>query len=123
LEFHNHALEAAEAARCGGDQGKFWEIRDALASHANQLDPDAILTYGRQLGLDMQRFHACIDRKEFLPLINQDIAEAKLLGINGTPSFVLGKTRKDSIEGMLLVGTMPYSAMDTKLRELLPTSH
>jgi protein-disulfide isomerase len=123
LDIHIHALPAAQAARCGGEQGKFWEMRDILTSHANLLDPDAILAYGKQLGLDMQRFHACVDAHQFLPEISKDVAEAKSLGIGGTPSFVLGRTRKDNIEGILLVGTMPYASLDAKLRELLSTSH
>lgn len=119
LDFHSHALPAAQAAWCGGEQGKFWEIRDVLANHSNQLDPDAILKYGRQLGLDMPRFQTCLDKQEFLPQINKDIAEAQTLGISGTPSFVLGKTDKSGIEGALLVGTLPYASLDQKLRDLL----
>ena len=34
LEFHPFALRAAEAARCAGDQGKYWEMRDALYASA-----------------------------------------------------------------------------------------
>ncbi len=119
LDFHNNALQAAQAARCSGEQGKFWEMGDLLSSHAIDLDPEAIQTYGQQVGLDMQRFRACLDQKVFLPQITKDIAEAKSLGITGTPSFVLGKPGKDSIEGVVLVGTMPYSALDVRLRQLL----
>ena len=32
MEFHPLALRAAEAARCAGDQNKYWEMRDALYS-------------------------------------------------------------------------------------------
>ncbi|HLY61893.1 MAG TPA: thioredoxin domain-containing protein [Terriglobia bacterium] len=119
LDFHTHALPAAQAAWCGGEQGKYWEIRDVLAKHPNQLEPDAILDYGRQLGLDMPRFRTCMDKQEFLPQINKEIAEAQTLGISGTPSFVLGKTDKSGIEGTLLVGTMPYTSLDEKMRDLL----
>ena len=38
LDFHPLALKAAEAARCAGDQGKYWELRDALLVNPYDLD-------------------------------------------------------------------------------------
>src|SRR5262249_9116106 len=45
LEFHANALRAAEAARCAGDQGKFWEMREALFANSTDLSRDAIIRY------------------------------------------------------------------------------
>ena len=43
LDFHAYAFQAARAARCAGDQNKFWEMRDALVRGHSQLG-DAFVT-------------------------------------------------------------------------------
>jgi protein-disulfide isomerase len=30
---HPNAIRAAQAARCAGDQGQFWQLRDVMATH------------------------------------------------------------------------------------------
>ena len=51
--------------------------------------------------------------------IPRDIAEAQSLGISGTPSFVIGNTTATGVDGVLMVGAMPYAAFDAKLKSLL----
>jgi protein-disulfide isomerase len=36
---HPHALMAAEAAECAGEQGKFWEMHELLFAHQAHLTP------------------------------------------------------------------------------------
>jgi hypothetical protein len=43
-------------------------------------------------------------------------------GISGAPSFVLGKTIKDEIEGSIIVGTLPYAEFETKIKRLLSSN-
>ena len=38
LEMHRNALRAAEAARCAGEQGHFWEMRNLLQSNSDKLE-------------------------------------------------------------------------------------
>ncbi len=40
LSFHQSAQKAAEAARCAGDQGKYWEMHDKLYSNQESLGVD-----------------------------------------------------------------------------------
>ena len=39
LGFHPNAQKAAEAARCAGDQGKYWEMHDALFKNQSEWSP------------------------------------------------------------------------------------
>jgi hypothetical protein len=47
-----HAAEAAEAA---ADQGKFWEMHDALFENQEALEDSDLIRYAQTLGLDAER--------------------------------------------------------------------
>jgi len=91
LSFHQHAMKAAQAAHCAGDQGKFWQLKDALMANSARLTPELITSLVRDTGIDMGKFQACMDEEKHLPEIKEEIAAANAVGINGTPSFVVGK--------------------------------
>lgn len=120
LDFHPNAPAAAMAARCAGDQHKFWEMRDAMMlDTATDLGPDSILKYGQKTNLDMTAFRGCLSDKKYTDAIKKDTADAGALGISGTPSFVIGKTAKDEIAGVRIVGAVPYTVFDSTIKDLL----
>ncbi|MGA2235667.1 MAG: thioredoxin domain-containing protein [Terriglobales bacterium] len=120
LEFHPNAPAAAMAARCAGEQHKFWEMRDAMMlDTATDLGPDSILKYGQKVGLDMAAFGGCLKDKKYTTAIQKDTTDAGALGISGTPSFVIGKTAKDEIAGVRIVGAVPYTVFDSTIKDLL----
>ncbi len=119
LDFHPQALPAARAARCAGEQGKFWEMRLALMKNANLLSPDYIARTAADLKLDPMPFAACTASGKYDADIRAETLEGAKIGIDGTPSFVLGKTSSTSIEGPMIVGAMPYSLFDNTLKQLL----
>jgi protein-disulfide isomerase len=122
LDFHPNAPAAAMAARCAGDQHKFWEMRDAMMlDTATDLGPDSILKYGQKTNLDMTAFRGCLSDKKYTDAIKKDTADAGALGISGTPSFVIGKTAKDEIAGVRIVGAVPYTVFDSTIKDLLAT--
>ena len=120
LDFHPNAMIAAHAARCAADQGKFWEIRSALFANNTALQKDRLLTYARDLSLNMPTFQACLDKETHLASIQTDLSDALAAGIEGTPSFVLGRrTSTGTIEGVRIVGAQPLAVFDAKISELL----
>jgi len=122
LDFHPNAPGAAVAARCAGEQHKFWEMRDLMVVNAADLSPDSLLKYGQQINLDMTAFSACLNDKKYTATIQKDVADAGTLGISGTPSFVIGKTAKNQIDGVRIVGAVPYSVFDTAIKNQLGTT-
>src|SRR5258708_5588212 len=72
LDFHPFALRAAEAARCAGDQGKYWEVREALFASASPLDERVIQKSAEVLSLDMNNFGACLDSHKYKADIQKD---------------------------------------------------
>lgn len=120
LEFHPNAPAAANAARCAGEQKKFWEIHDAIMQDtSSDLSPDAILKYAQKVNLDIPSFKTCLDQKKYVAAIQKDTADAGQLGISGTPSFVIGRTAKDQIDGVRIVGAVPYSVFDSTIKDML----
>jgi protein-disulfide isomerase len=118
LDFHSNAFRAAEAARCAGDQGQFWPMRDTLVANAGKLSPEAISGYAGDLKLDAAAFKACLDSGRHKDAIQKEMAEASSLGVEGTPSFVIGRSTVNGVEGTLVVGALPLAAFDAKFNEL-----
>ena len=104
LGFHANARQAAQAARCAGEQGKFWEMRDTLFLNSAHLEPAKLKRYGQIVGLDQQAFEACLSSDRYLEQIDQDAQVASEARITGTPTFVIGPTAADAITGRTVVG-------------------
>jgi protein-disulfide isomerase len=119
LEIHAAAQPAAEAAHCAGEQGKFWEMHFALLGGAADLAAGGIEARARAVGLDMQRFHACVAARKYASVIEAHVREADAVGITGTPGFVIGRAAHGELTGQRLEGAAPYAAFDSYLRELL----
>ena len=120
LDFHPQALMAAHAARCAADQRKYWEIRPVLLANSSALQRDRLLAYGRDLGLEMTSYQRCIDKEVHAASIKTDLADAQAAGVEGTPSFILGRRLPSGIvEGTRIVGAQPIATFDAKIAELL----
>jgi protein-disulfide isomerase len=119
LEFHANARPAAHAARCAGEQNRFWEMRHVLTVNAAGLSRDAMFTFAKDLGLDMNQFSACFAGERHKAAIDRDVADARAADVSGTPTFVLGKTTKGDFEGVRIIGAQPYAVFEQKIRELL----
>jgi protein-disulfide isomerase len=118
LEFHPNAMQAAEAGRCAGEQGQFWAMRDRMNANPDKLDIASLMSWAQDLKLNVPGFRACVDSQKYRNAIQGDIQMAQRIGANGTPSFVVGKSTADGVDGELVVGAMPYQLFDQKLKEL-----
>ena len=113
LPFHQHAQQAAEAARCAGDQGKYWEYHDKLFGEQenwSSLDnsKDKILEYAANLGLNKETFQACLESGKHTAAVKADFSLGQKVGVQGTPSFF--------INGQRLVGAMPYESFEAVIK-------
>ena len=118
LDFHPNAMRAAQAARCAGEQGKFWELRDVMGANPDRLDMEHIVGFAADLKLDSAAIRACVDSGKYKEPVQRDVLEGMRVGANGTPTFVIGKSVGDGVDGELLVGAMPFQEFDKKLKEL-----
>jgi protein-disulfide isomerase len=99
LPFHQHAHEAAQAARCVGDQGKFWEYHDKLFQ-AQDMSTDNLKKMATDVGADPQKMQDCISAGKHEDEIQADIAAGSDVGVSGTPAFF--------INGRMLSGAQPF---------------
>jgi protein-disulfide isomerase len=102
LPMHQHAQKAAEAARCAGKQGKFWEYHDELF-RSKQLDVDRLKQDALVLHLDRTQFEKCLDSGEEAADVQRDREEGVKLGLSGTPSFFAN--------GHFYSGALDYGAL------------
>jgi len=113
LPMHEHARLAAKAAIAAGAQGKFWEYHDVLFAHTHDLDRASLDKYAKDLGLDMARFARDIASADVEARIAADEAEAKALGVEGTPTTF--------VNGRRVIGAQPLTiftaAVDRALTE------
>jgi protein-disulfide isomerase len=119
LEFHPFAMKAAEAARCAGDQGKYWELRDALYTNGAPPSDDVISKAVETLALDAKGFQSCLDSHKYKADVQKDASDAATLQISGTPTFVVAKSSKDKLDGLRLVGAQPFPAFQSVIDGLL----
>ena len=108
---HPQARQAAEAARCAHDQGKFWEYHDELFAHAPKAGPDDLRRYAEQVKLDVAKFEGCLEAGAHKATVQKDVEEAGRLGITGTPAFF--------INGRPLSGAQPLEAFARIIEEEL----
>ena len=118
LDFHPNAMQAAEAGRCAGEQGQFWAMRDRMNANPDKLDMASLVTWAQDLRMNVNGFRACVQSQKYRNAIQSDIQMAQRIGANGTPSFVVGKSTAEGVDGELVVGAMPYQLFDQKLKEL-----
>lgn len=120
LDFHENARKAAQAGRCAADQNKYWEMRHVMIVNAEALKTENLLTYAANVKMDVPKFKACLESDKDRADIDKQIQEGMAAGVSGTPSFIIGKMDKqNNLNGVRLVGAMPYAQFDAKLQELL----
>lgn len=119
LGFHAKARPAAKAAHCAREQGKFWEMHDALFEGGGKLNRKDFVRYAETIGVDDSPFQECLESDRHKEDIDRDIADAGKASINGTPGFVLGKTTENEIEGSLISGAQPFTLFKRQIDSLL----
>ena len=96
---HPYACIAAVASECAEAQGRFWAYHDALFEHQSELNPDNLIRYAEELGLDREKFVACLDSDAPRRAVRSDIDAAQKLNITSTPTFFLnGRVLRGALE-------------------------
>jgi protein-disulfide isomerase len=121
LSFHKNAPKAAEAARCSGEQGKFWEMHDRLFRNQAALEATDLPAHATALQLDSKQFQECLDAGRYGSAIQKSVADANNAGVTGTPSFLIGIVQPDSTVKVArkIVGAKAYADFKAALDSLL----
>src|SRR6188768_666243 len=80
LPFHNNAMIASIAAEAAREQGKFWQMHDKLFANQQALDRPNLEKYAQEIGLDMNKFKAALDKEKNKERIKKDLDDAANFG-------------------------------------------
>lgn len=121
-QLHPQAIRAHEAARCAGDQGKYWEMHGRLFTGRGTHGDDALQGHAQALGLSAPDFTQCLESGRHTEDIRRTVAEANSFGATGTPAFFLG-LRDPATDQIRLVraitGAQPYEVFAQAIDSLL----
>lgn len=110
------SLDSAQAARCAGERGKFWEYHDYLfekqkGENLGTFSIENLKRFADDLKLDTTEFSSCLDSKKYLSAIEEETRLGKALGVDGTPTtFVNDK---------IIPGAVPFSFFENEIKQIL----
>jgi protein-disulfide isomerase len=110
LPMHPFAEKAAEAARCAGEQGKFWEYHNLLFAN-RKLEVADLKQQAKSIRLEEDKFDQCLDSGREAAEIEKDRQEGMNLGLSGTPSFFLN--------GHFFSGAVDYATLQQMVDQQL----
>ena len=119
LTFHRFAMPAAVAARCAGEQGRFWEYRHALFTQQSRLGSAPYAQLARAQGLDLTRFESCRSDGRAAAAVRADAELAQSQGITSTPTFVVGRVVDGQFQAETFSGAKSYAEFASRVDALL----
>jgi protein-disulfide isomerase len=107
------SLEAAIAAECADEQGKFWPYHDRLFASGGvfALSEGSLKGYAAELGLDTTRFGQCLAAPQTKEKVETETLVGRAIGMTGTPAFL--------INGRRMIGAQPPKVFEQILDALL----
>jgi protein-disulfide isomerase len=97
---HEFTYVASHAAACADEQGRFWEMeyqlfdnQSAWAWRPGRSPEGDFRNYARAIGLDLSRYDDCMKTGRYRARIQGEERAAEALGINSTPTFIIGTLR------------------------------
>jgi protein-disulfide isomerase len=112
----DESLDAAEAARCAQDQGKFWEMHHMLF-YNQEGENQGAFSRGRlddmaeRVGLNMDEYTTCMDSNTHAEAVELSTQGGSSAGVVSTPSFL--------VNGELLSGVNNYDAIASAIDQAL----
>ena len=108
-----YAMPAAEAARCAGDQGKYWPMHDLLFAKQSEWTgasniTNSLISYAGQLGLDRNTFTQCLSSGKWAAAITAARDAGTQAGVQATPTF--------AVDGKQVSSDMLQATIDAALK-------
>lgn len=104
FEYHNFAFlderagtteshDAAEAAECAGEQGRYWDYNKTLyynqhGENQGAYSPDRLKAMAFGIGLS-EDFVTCLDSNKYEQFVKEQSQQARDAGVTGTPTFMI----------------------------------
>jgi protein-disulfide isomerase len=103
------AAQVAVAVRMQDKTGKkYFEFHQKLLGGRGQVDKAKALAAAKDIGLDMARLDKDLKSEEVAKTIEESMKLAEALGLNGTPSYVIGND--------VVIGAVGLAALSQKIK-------
>ncbi len=118
--FGDDSVRAAMAAECADDQGKFWDMHNAIfnamaSEDQVTMDEATLVSLAGDLDLNTDDFQMCLSSEKYKDEVQADYQDAVAFGLQGTPGFV--------INGVVYqIGAQPFTYFDEIIKQILATS-
>ena len=124
-KLRTESQDAAAAAYCAADQGKFWEMHAALFGNNRDVEDEGsfvdrrLKAIAESVGLDMNAFNDCYNGGKYEDQVKQDLTTAKDAGIQGTPFFVMTYKVNGEVKTETIDGAQPINVFQQKIEAAL----
>ena len=109
LPIHKNTWDASLAASCANEQGKFWEMHDAIFQNQDRWNGEAtsrprgpLGDLAKGLGRDMTKYGSCMDTEKYRAQVQANLQEGERRRVERTPTFIIG--------GQMIPGAPPYDS-------------
>jgi protein-disulfide isomerase len=115
--------KVAQAARCAGDQQKYWQMHDKLFANYGKYDEQQLTSYVQEIGADPTLFGRCIASNSHIADVQKGMDSGGQIGIDGTPTFLIGVIDAATPDQMKtvqrVVGAQPLDAFQAAIESVL----
>jgi protein-disulfide isomerase len=114
--FGKPSEQAAQAASCAADQGKFWQYHDKLFGNFGRgfVTENNLKKLAGEVKLDADTFGKCLKSAKHKDKVERETMTATYLGGRGTPMFF--------VNDKLLIGAQPFEVFQQAIEEELNTA-
>jgi protein-disulfide isomerase len=108
----DESFQAAEAAYCANDQGRFWDYHDMLfenwtGENIGNYNDVRLIAFASSLGLDKAQFKSCLNSNTYNSEVKQGVVYGNQNNVSATPSFL--------VNGQLVYSDSLFSTLDSLL--------
>jgi len=117
--------DAGLAAYCAADQGKFWEMHDALFANNRDVEDQGsfsdkrLTAIAESIKLDMTAYQDCYDSGKYKDEVQKGFDDAVAAGITGTPYFVMTYKVNGEVKTETIEGAQPITEFQQKIEATL----
>ncbi|MDH3269786.1 MAG: DsbA family protein [Gemmatimonadota bacterium] len=115
VQIHPNAFLAARAARCAGDQGKYWEFHQEVFRNQSRwssatMPTSAFEDYAETVGVDGGEFSSCVNSDRHADVVSANMELGARMGVSGTPTIMInadGQVRRlNAVDFPSIVGAI-----------------
>lgn len=108
----NESFQAAEAAYCAEEQGRFWDYHDMVflnwnGENAGNFSDRRLVAFAEAIGLETNSFQTCLNSNRYNSEVQEGLRYGRSLGVNATPTF--------SVNGKIVFGDALFATIDELL--------